>query len=466
MRSLEEMVDELKRRSGLSGGEVLKLIDEKKSKVGGGYLTDTGAAYLVASDLGINLNESGPRILKLKDLYVGANDVLIVSRVMSMGPGKVYRRKDGGEGAYRQIVVFDGSGVVKVMLWDERVKEVEGLKPDDLVKIRASVRSGRDGSPILSVGVRGSIEVLKEDVSLPTIEEITKELEEVKVGRHLIVRGYLESKPTLRIFERSDGKEGRMLQLYLRGGSGMRVRAVLWDWGGAVPDIPQGSLVRLIDVKVKALSYGEIELHGSEGTSIVVLERGTGGGIRMRIVSIGREQILTSGLKSISALALNGRGELYALVARGEAAEELKRLGVDSAMICTPDSTTPNALLCDSKGSIKKSEEEGLPNSSLIRRKVSELEDGKHASLEVMVLTQPSVKEITTRSGSVVRKGEVLVGDETDEVRLVAWRDLVEVLEGLRPGERISIRGVIPKLDPSGTLYCQFRSYTNLERVN
>ena len=467
MKDFGELLEEIKRRSGLSEGEVLRLIEEKKAKIGGGYLTDAGAAYLVASDLGIRLGESGPMVLKLKDLYVGANDVLVLARIMSMGSEKTYGRRGGGEGAYRQMVVFDGSGVVRVMLWDERAKDVEGLKPNDPVRIRARVRSGRDGSPILSVGARGSIEVLDESEasSLPTIDGLTKELEEVKEGRHLIVKGYVESGPVLRVFEKRDGSEGRMLQLQLSGKSGIRVRAVIWDWKGDAPEIPQGSLIRLIDVKAKLLSYGELELHGGEATSIEVLEKGSGGGARMRIVSMGRVRTLPSGLKSLSALAIDERGNPYVIVARGDAVEKLKRIGLGSAVVCMPDSVMSNALLCNTEASIRRGEEGGLPTLESMKRKVAELEEGKPASLEVMVLTQPSIREITTRSGVVVRKGEVLVGDDSDEVRLVAWRELVEELEGLKPGDRVSIRGVVPKLDPSGTLYCQLKSYTGLERI-
>ncbi|MBC7091286.1 MAG: single-stranded DNA-binding protein, partial [Nitrososphaeria archaeon] len=51
MRDLSGIIDEiLQKCPGLTKENILSLIQEKKKKFGSGYLTDTGAAYLVAAD--------------------------------------------------------------------------------------------------------------------------------------------------------------------------------------------------------------------------------------------------------------------------------------------------------------------------------------------------------------------------------------------------------------------------------
>ena len=44
----------LQKKSDISAEDVRELIDEKKKKIGAGYLTDQGALFLVAADLGVS----------------------------------------------------------------------------------------------------------------------------------------------------------------------------------------------------------------------------------------------------------------------------------------------------------------------------------------------------------------------------------------------------------------------------
>ena len=61
----------------LSRSVIEDRIKEKKDKIGSGYLTDQGALFLVASDLGISLEESQKTEIELKDLFVGAKEVTV-----------------------------------------------------------------------------------------------------------------------------------------------------------------------------------------------------------------------------------------------------------------------------------------------------------------------------------------------------------------------------------------------------
>jgi len=56
-------------------------IKEKKEKIGAGYLTDQGALFLIASDLGISLTEPLKVEMGLKDLYVGAKEISLTRLV-------------------------------------------------------------------------------------------------------------------------------------------------------------------------------------------------------------------------------------------------------------------------------------------------------------------------------------------------------------------------------------------------
>src|SRR2546430_10305566 len=94
MYDFDSLVEEvLKNKPELSRNSLMEQIEEKKNKVGSGYLTDQGALFLIAGELGVRLERITSTDLGLKDLYVGANDITVVARVFAIYPISEYERK-------------------------------------------------------------------------------------------------------------------------------------------------------------------------------------------------------------------------------------------------------------------------------------------------------------------------------------------------------------------------------------
>ena len=78
MSEFEELLKNIQeQKPELTKQNIDDRIKEKKEKIGTGYLTDQGALFLIASDLGISLKQSLKVEIGLKDIYVGAKDVSI-----------------------------------------------------------------------------------------------------------------------------------------------------------------------------------------------------------------------------------------------------------------------------------------------------------------------------------------------------------------------------------------------------
>src|SRR5690349_22611431 len=98
----------LRQKPEIKAEQIRELIDEKKRKVGAGYLTDQGALFLVAADLGISFESIPKNQGGLKDLYIGAKDVSVVGRIMNIYPVyKFTRRESEEQTATRTIVIYD-----------------------------------------------------------------------------------------------------------------------------------------------------------------------------------------------------------------------------------------------------------------------------------------------------------------------------------------------------------------------
>ncbi|MCH7648977.1 MAG: single-stranded DNA-binding protein, partial [Thaumarchaeota archaeon] len=76
MSEFETLVNKLlELKPELTKPEIEERIKQKKDKIGAGYLTDQGALFLIASDLGVSLSEPLKVEMTLKELYVCAKEI-------------------------------------------------------------------------------------------------------------------------------------------------------------------------------------------------------------------------------------------------------------------------------------------------------------------------------------------------------------------------------------------------------
>ncbi len=112
----------LEEKQDLNFGKLKTMIEEKKTNVGAGYLTDQGALFLVAADLGISLEKTPKSEYSLKDVFVGARDVTTVGRIMTINPIKIFLKRDSNQESRNRIIhIYDKDSNVKIKLWDDFV---------------------------------------------------------------------------------------------------------------------------------------------------------------------------------------------------------------------------------------------------------------------------------------------------------------------------------------------------------
>src|ERR1043165_2880445 len=112
----------LQKKSDINAEEIRELIEEKKRKVGAGYLTDQGALFLVAADIGVSLDRANKTENSIKDLFVGARDISTVGRILSIYPIRAFLKRDSNqETKNRVIIIYDKESNIKIKLWDEFV---------------------------------------------------------------------------------------------------------------------------------------------------------------------------------------------------------------------------------------------------------------------------------------------------------------------------------------------------------
>ncbi len=462
----------LKQKPDVSFEQVRDLIDEKKRKIGAGYLTDQGALFLVAADLGVSLGSRNNTDVSIKNLYIGAKDVTVFGRIMSVYPPRNFIRKDTKEEVRsKTLTLYDSESTIRVRIWDDRPSVGSGdqnLNAGDLVKIsRGNVKSGLDGRPVINLSSASQIELVRaNDSAIPDIDSITIPVEDVReTTQTAVITGHVGN-PRISQFTNSRGENTKLLQFQLFNEEQTRdIRTLIWNVDESkLPKIFEfNSKVRLIGVKVKQANpqygSGDLEIHGDEGTVLEFFGAKMDVDIKiLRVLSSGGE---TKG--NTAFLAVDNTGKYL-------------RLSIDSSLLngpldpdtmieCVPSRIFGDSIFLNRDDSYVRVIEDidSFPKAASLETKVKEVKISDFPYiLEVIVLQSPNSTDVTTKNGEVVRVSDTLIGDDTGEIRLVGWRQHSEEVRNLVVGDRVRILGASATRGVSGQTELTLRAESSL----
>jgi hypothetical protein len=490
----------LQKKPDISAEDVRELIDEKKRKIGAGYLTDQGALFLVAADLGVSFENNQSNLTSIKDLYIGANDVNLSARIINIYPIRKYTRKDSNEEVQnRTLTIYDKDSSIKLRLWDQHVSFPEDyqVKPGDLIKIsHGYAKSGLDNKPIINLGAKGLIEKSSDsnndddnNLEIPSLDSLSKTIDEIKEPiDNIIVTGILSSNPRVSRYVNFRNEQGKSLHIPLSNEEGTKsIRSIIWNINeDKIPGIfTQGSKVKLIGVKVKQgnpqYSNEEFEIHGDEGTIIQLQqiksidgenikdedEEFDGGKVVvLKILSTGSEFESTV---NENFLAINKENkDFISLVVDPRLIEEKIYPGIIIEGI--PNRVFGNVIYFTDESSylriVTETYESSFPQDSEIETKIKNIQvSEKPYIVEAIILQAPNTSNITTKSGEDITVSETLIGDDTGEIRLTGWREQSSKIAKLNVGDRVKIIGAVAGMGRENRIEVTLKPFTEIREM-
>ncbi len=448
----------------LTRPDIEEIIKQKKEKIGAGYLTDQGAIFLIASDFGISLSEPLKVEMGLKDLYAGAKEISLETRVLNMSPAKQFSRKDGSPFFLRTMTVYDSDSTASVKLWDEKanIPGIEKIKPGDLIKIiKAYVKSDLNGEPTINVGSGSNLETIDDKSDIPNIDNITKDLSEVKEGqKDLVISGTIDGMISGMEFTNSRGKPGKALRMRLKGKDGNSMRVVLWGQDESViPNmISQDAKARLLGVKVRSGNQG-IEIHGNESTIIEIEGGKEAEPIITRIISISTNE---SGNKMI--LGVDKNKKLFNINDFSNSTNVFNEGDVIELM---PSKAYGNSITLDDNSFVRKlDEDDAIPSLSKLRTKINDVKVDENYCIEAIVLKIPERREVQTKSGESIALSEMFVEDDTSQIWVKGWRNQARLIEKCELGEIISITGLNARAGLEGRIELFLTAFSKITKKN
>jgi replication factor A1 len=465
MSEFENLLNKLlEQKPELSKDKIEEMIKLKKEKIGAGYLTDQGAIFLIASDFGVSLSEPLKVEMGLKDLYVGAKEISLETRVLNMSPAKQFSRKDGSPFYLRTMTVYDTNSTASVKLWDEKANTpgIENIKPGDLIKIiKAYVKSDLNGEPTINIGSGSNVQTTDSESEIPGIDSITKDVSELKEGqKDLAISGVIDGMITGMEFTNSRGQPGKALRMRLKGKDGNAMKVVIWGQDeSTIPNmISQDAKVRLLGVKVRSGNQGT-EIHGNEST-IVEIEGGKEAEpIINRILSISTTE---NGNKMILGVDKNKKlfnisdfSNVVGIFSEGDVIELM------------PSKAYGNSVTLDDNSFVRKLDEDNrIPSLSKLRTKINEVKVDGNYCIEAIVLKVPERREVQTKSGESIALSEMFVEDDTGQIWVKGWRNQARLIEKCELGEIISITGLNGRAGLEGRIELFLTAFSKITKKN
>jgi len=490
----------LQKKPDISAEDVRELIDEKKRKIGAGYLTDQGALFLVAADLGVSFENNQSNLTSIKDLYIGANDVNLSARIINIYPIRKYTRKDSNEEVQnRTLTIYDKDSSIKLRLWDQHVSFPEDyqVKPGDLIKIsHGYAKSGLDNKPIINLGAKGLIEKSSDsnnnddnNLEIPSLDSLSKTIDEIKEPiDNIIVTGILSSNPRVSRYVNFRNEQGKSLHIPLSNEEGTKsIRSIIWNINeDKIPGVfTQGSKVKLIGVKVKQgnpqYSNEEFEIHGDEGTIIQLQQIKSRDGenikdededfdggkvVVLKILSTGTEFESTV---NENFLAINKENKNFiSLVVDPRLIEEKIYPGIIIEGI--PNRVFGNVIYFTDESSylriVTETYESAFPQDAEIETKIKNIKVSEDPYIvEAIILQAPNTSNITTKSGEDITVSETLVGDDTGEIRLTGWREQSSKIAKLNVGDRVKIIGAVAGMGRENRIEVTLKPFTEIREM-
>ncbi|MER3601255.1 MAG: hypothetical protein C4339_00850 [Nitrososphaerota archaeon] len=448
VRKLDELLRLISERTGRDSQELLRLIDEKRERIGGGYLSRLGAAYLVAADLGVRLEPEPILALRVGDLTAGLRGVTVIGRVLTLGPTKMKQgnRDQGGELVYRKGVLYDERACALMIFWERAAQKLESLqisRGDALRVSNVAVTEARDYHVTVHVRENSVVEKLSDIEGVSSPKELATDVSAIGNRTHfLVLRGIVAGK-----VRGSMDTEGKGLEYVTFGirdvrGVGLPLRVLFRRPPLTLERISEaeGRLVYLYNVRVTKSSYGGLLIKGGDESDLEVED-------------LQRTQALT-----VLSFREDPQSNLAYLVCRNDVGELIfveasrdlvLRLGdiLDANVHLTSRSS---ASFIRAHDVVEIKSVEGNTKASAVEalsKKIADIGPGEQwVFLPAITLSGPMVRVVKLSDGKEVEQARILIGDSSGEVELVAWGSNAHQVKMLRSGQKVLIRAAKPKM--------------------
>ncbi|MHA1320116.1 MAG: DUF2240 family protein [Promethearchaeota archaeon] len=368
----ETYINKIIEDTGLSKTEIQSLVEKKKEELKG-LISDEGALFVIAKELGVEVSGENQELLNdielnISDITLNMKNIVLVGRIKDIFNLNSFKKSNGEVGYVGAFKLHDNTGGIRIVLWDDQVNvfKDERFEKNEIVKIlNGSAKQGRQGGIEVHVGGYSKIILAPEDVDYkkyPKIKEEFVKMQDIDENLGSIsTEGKIINHFPLKEFTRKDGQKGRVSSIILRDSTG-KVKITFWNEDiEKIGNVEVGDYITLTNLNPRKSNYAEngIDVHATSWTKIT---------------------------------------------------KEDKELKLEETLI----------------------------------DKIEKLQQEKgYASFQGVITTVDDLRKVSLKSGDEVSLLSFTVSDDTDSIRVTAWKDKAdELAKTLKNGDGISLKNV------------------------
>ncbi|MHA1952717.1 MAG: DUF2240 family protein [Candidatus Heimdallarchaeaceae archaeon] len=489
-RSLKEIIETISIEAGIGKEEIHQLINKKMDELGE-FVTELGAAHIVAREMGVDLSSEPPvkeqSVIKIDQLVPDLNNVSLLGRIVRLYDSHSFKRKDGTDGVLQSIIIEDKTGSIRIVFWDEKAGELQNsnCKTGDPIRIfNGYTRLGRDGSTEVHLGTRSQLQIrpsgIKDD-ELPDSKPTHTKIQDIKGNEiDVSIRGKITQIDDKLEFERSDGTKGQKQGLVIGDETG-EIYINFWNEKAEKLDaFVLDDIVEIVGLATKIGLRGFVELHSNRYSSISKIT-----GIKDIVVKkgfIGSMKGVEDQLLKINQISeLNKLVSIRGLIADVSSLHEFSRengsKGKVRNLTITDSSGIIRIVLWDDKTQLVNEEDIDklftIYNGFTRKGRFEEIEIhcGKQTQIDIeegeldqlkqyivgfsninnlseeetevnikgIITELGTIQEIETKEKEMVKMLNFKIEDNTADIRITCWRENVAKLQDISVGDTIEI---------------------------
>ncbi|MFX0104938.1 MAG: DUF2240 family protein [Candidatus Hodarchaeota archaeon] len=277
----EIYVNKIIEDTGLTRKEIQNLVQDKKSELKG-LISDEGALFIIAKELGVDIKNENKDILKeieifINDITQNMKNINIFGRIKEIYNVNSFKKSDGSKGFVGSFLIHDNTGDARVVLWDDQVKvfNESNFEKNELIKIiNGNAKKGKFGNIEIHVGRYGQIVLSPEDVDYKKYPKITFksiDIKDINLNlKSISIEGKIIQLSPIREFTRKDGEYGRVRSLILLDSTGS-IRVTFWNEDTEklnIVEIDDVVLITNLNPRLSTLDSKTIDLNANRTTDI------------------------------------------------------------------------------------------------------------------------------------------------------------------------------------------------------
>lgn len=193
---IDEIIAKIAKATAETEEDIYRMIEDKQVEMSG-LISEEGAAYLVAKELGVELRREVEK-LNIESVAAGMQNADVTGKITRIFPVREFKTEKA-EGRVANIIIADKTGSIRVSLWNEEIEKLNSLSVGDVIRVRGFVRDN-NGQPEMRMGRKGNIIKLHDAEGFDTIVYERKaersSVSELREGFYRSIRA-----PILQIFD-------------------------------------------------------------------------------------------------------------------------------------------------------------------------------------------------------------------------------------------------------------------------